>query len=205
MSTTGTKERSTDGSSSKPSVPEDTSGSSSMTPGETRPQISHASFALFLSFIAVLMSLGALLAVAFKLNDTQSGGTQATGTPSAAQSQPATSAPAGGSVQVGAGDDFFKPTDVTASAGKVDFEVVNSGKIMHELVLAKTNADPAQLPTKPDGSVDEPQLNSPGEVPDVAPGTTKHGTIKLDAGRYVMFCNIPGHYAAGMYGTVTAK
>ena len=30
-------------------------------------------------------------------------------------------------------------------------------------------------------------------------------TFKLTAGKYVMFCNLPAHYAQGMYGTLTAK
>ena len=44
---------------------------------------------------------------------------------------------------------------------------------------------------------------SPGEIPDVEAGATKSADFELKPGKYVMFCNLPGHYAAGMYGTLT--
>ena len=31
------------------------------------------------------------------------------------------------------------------------------------------------------------------------PGATKTITIDLKPGHYVLFCNLPGHYAAGMH------
>jgi len=167
---------------------------------------SRVSFALFASFMAVLLALAALIAVAFKLDDNQGSGTSApAGAAAAAPAAPADSAAAVGTAQVGMGDYFFQPQDATAAAGKVKISAVNNGQLPHELVLAKTNADPSQLPTKPDGSVNEEKLNSPGEIPDVAAGATKRGTINLAPGRYVMFCNLPGHYAQGMYGTLTVK
>lgn len=167
---------------------------------------SRASFALFASFMAVLLSLAALLAVAFKLDDNQGSGTSATaGAAAAAPTAPTGTVAAPGNVQVGMGDYFFQPQDATAAAGKVKISAVNNGQLPHELVLAKTNADPSQLPTKPDGSVNEEKLSSPGEIPDVAAGETKRGTINLAPGRYVMFCNLPGHYAQGMYGTLTVN
>lgn len=121
----------------------------------------------------------------------------------------ATSASQGKSVEIRMGDYFFKPSDATASAGKVTITAPNDGKLEHELVLAKTNANPADLPTTSDGEVDEAKLEAKGEnageIADVAPGDTKEGTFKLTAGKYVTFCNLPGHYAQGMYGTLTAK
>ena len=100
------------------------------------------------------------------------------------------------------GDYFYSPESATPTAGKLKLAAVNKGKLPHELVLARTNADPSQLPTKPDGSVDEAKLQSPGEIPDVAAGATKRATVKLSPGKYVMFCNLPGHYAQGMYGSI---
>ena len=71
--------------------------------------------------------------------------------------------------------------------------------------LARTNLPAGGLPTLADGSVDEEALNSPGEIPDVAAGATKSTKLNLAPGRYVMFCNLPGHYQGGMYGTVIVK
>jgi uncharacterized cupredoxin-like copper-binding protein len=121
--------------------------------------------------------------------------------------------PAGGSsgntLQIQMADDFFTPKDASAKAGSVTISSPNTGQLVHELVLAKTSADPSKLPTTSDGEVDEAKLESlgedAGEIADVAPGATKKGTFKLTPGKYVMFCNIPGHYAQGMYGTITVK
>jgi uncharacterized cupredoxin-like copper-binding protein len=39
----------------------------------------------------------------------------------------------------------------------------------------------------------------------VAAGETKSGNFELTPGHYVIFCNLPGHYAKGMYGTLTVS
>jgi uncharacterized cupredoxin-like copper-binding protein len=126
-----------------------------------------------------------------------------------AQTNAETSASQGGSLEISMGDYFFVPSDVTATAGSVTISAPNNGKIEHELVLAKTNTDPANLPTTADGEVDEAKLEAEGadagEIADVAAGDTKKGTFKLTPGQYVMFCNLPGHYTQGMYGTLTVK
>lgn len=112
-------------------------------------------------------------------------------------------------ITVDMGDYFYRPVNATAKAGSVTISAKNIGKLPHELVLARTNVAPSKLPTLPDGSVDEEKLEAqgkaPGEIPETLAGKTKKGTIKLPAGRYVMYCNIPGHYAAGMYGTLVTE
>jgi uncharacterized cupredoxin-like copper-binding protein len=127
-------------------------------------------------------------------------------------------APTGGAPQVAVTLSEFSiaPVPVTVSGGQVTFSVTNKGVVTHEMVLAQTDADPAALPTLKAsdppveghavGDVNEAVLTSPGEVDDVAAGTTKTGTLTLDPGKYVLFCNVPGHFAAGMHTafTVTA-
>ena len=107
------------------------------------------------------------------------------------------------------GDFFFDPKDVTADAGSVTISAPNVGQVEHELVLFKTDADPASLPVS-GGDVDEEALEEQsaeeaGEIADVPPGQTKEKSFKLTAGKYVMFCNLPAHYKQGMYGSVTVK
>ena len=46
---------------------------------------------------------------------------------------------------------------------------------------------------------------SAGEIPDVEAGETKSEEFELTPGKYVIFCNLPGHYAGGMYGTLTVS
>jgi uncharacterized cupredoxin-like copper-binding protein len=113
----------------------------------------------------------------------------------------------GGTLAIKLGDFFFAPKNVTAKAGPTTIEAPNEGSVEHELVLFKTNMNPAKLPTEAAGGVDEEKMDQVaeegGEVADVEAGKTKSGKFHLTPGKYVMFCNLPGHYAQGMYGTLT--
>ena len=107
-------------------------------------------------------------------------------------------------------DDYsFIPKDGQAKAGKTVITAPNVGAVEHEMVLFRTNMNPAKLPTEADGSVDEEKLDEVaeegGEIADVEAGGSKSETFDLKPGKYVMFCNLPGHYALGMYGTLTVE
>jgi len=119
----------------------------------------------------------------------------------------ATNGGAGATLTIKMGDFYFSPKNATAKAGLTTIEAPNEGTMEHELVLFKTNMDPAKLPTEANGDVDEEKVDEvaeeAGEIADVEPGETKSEKFKLTPGKYVMFCNIPGHYAQGMYGTLT--
>jgi uncharacterized cupredoxin-like copper-binding protein len=119
-----------------------------------------------------------------------------------------TAAVTGESVEIAMGDFYFDPQDATASAGTVSISAPNEGDVEHELVLFKTNMDPADLPTASNGEVDEEKLageaEEVGEV-EAEPGETASGEFEMTAGKYVMFCNLPAHYEQGMYGSVTVK
>jgi uncharacterized cupredoxin-like copper-binding protein len=114
---------------------------------------------------------------------------------------------AGATLQIKMDDYYFAPKNATAKAGPTTIEAPNEGSVEHELVLFKTNMDPASLPTEANGEVDEEKLDEVaeevGEIADVEPGDTKSEEFDLTPGKYVMFCNLPGHYAQGMYGTLT--
>jgi len=115
----------------------------------------------------------------------------------------------GATLEIKMGDYYFDPEDATAKAGPATIEAPNEGKMEHELVLFKSEMDPAKLPTDANGEVDEEKLDESseaeeiGEIADVEPGDTKSEEFDLTPGKYVMFCNLPGHYAQGMYGTLT--
>ena len=127
-------------------------------------------------------------------------------TTAAAPTTTTTGAEAGGqTLEVRMGEFYYKPSDATASAGSVAIDAPNEGKQPHELVLAKTDDDPADLPTAADGTVDEESLDVPGEIPEVEAGASGTGSFELEAGKYVMFCNLPGHYKSGMYGSLTVE
>ena len=89
-------------------------------------------------------------------------------------------------------------------AGEVVFDVVNTGEEVHELVLIKSDMDTAALPPSAvKGEVDEAAIGEfIGAVEDVQTGTMKTGTVTLGPGRYILLCNLTGHYEGGMVGTL---
>ena len=90
-------------------------------------------------------------------------------------------------------------------AGEVKLTVRNAGAVPHEVVILKTDVNPRQLPLR-DGVVDETQYKVVGAVREVSGGgAVKTGTFGLDAGKYVLLCNIAGHPAAGMYTVFVVK
>jgi hypothetical protein len=95
------------------------------------------------------------------------------------------------------------PAAASAPAGDVTFSATNSGAEDHELVVVKSDLDPGALPTKEDGSIDEAQVDVIGEIEPFAAGSTEQAAFNLDAGAYVLLCNIvdkegDAHYKLGM-------
>lgn len=91
-------------------------------------------------------------------------------------------------------------------AGQVTFEVTNSSKSMvHEMVVAKVDANKLPPYDAANAKVDEESFESLGEVPELDPGKSGSVSLKLEPGTYVLFCNIPGHYMGGMWSVVTAE
>jgi uncharacterized cupredoxin-like copper-binding protein len=125
------------------------------------------------------------------------------------ESEAAATGGGGATLSIKMGEFFFGPKNTAAHAGPTTIEAPNEGSVEHELVVFKTNMDPAKLPTEASGEVNEEKMDkiaqSAGEIPDVEAGETKSAQFELTPGRYVIFCNLPGHYAAGMYGTLTVN
>lgn len=98
--------------------------------------------------------------------------------------------------------------------GTVSFVVTNPGSKYHELVVLPLDGQQraGSRVVGSDRRVDE--AGSLGEVADsaggsgdkgIAPGATGWVTLDLPAGRYELACNLPGHYAAGMYAEITVS
>lgn len=106
-----------------------------------------------------------------------------------------------GGVAVTLADYSVTAKPATAEPGEVTFTVRNSAGQVHEFVVAKTELDADALPTGDDGDIEEEgsdAMSVVDEIEDLAGGADHELTVTLEAGHYVLFCNLPGHYRQGM-------
>jgi uncharacterized cupredoxin-like copper-binding protein len=89
------------------------------------------------------------------------------------------------SIEVEAGDLYFEPDALAASAGEITVTLDNVGAIEHDFVVEEP------------GDVDVVGM--------VAPGESATGTIELEPGTYTVYCSVPGHRAAGMEATLDVQ
>lgn len=90
-----------------------------------------------------------------------------------------------------------------AKAGDVTFDATNDGDSPHELVVLKTDQPAGSLKVGSGGTVSE--SDSVGEIPDLDAGKSGSKKLDLKPGKYVLVCNLPGHYQQGMYTALTVK
>jgi uncharacterized cupredoxin-like copper-binding protein len=93
----------------------------------------------------------------------------------------------------------------TVKAGTVTFEVTNwSRSVLHEMLVISVDSPTAPLPYDyPQARVPEDQVKVLGEAADLQPNTSKTFAVTLSPGSYLLICNIPGHYAAGMAASLS--
>lgn len=98
-----------------------------------------------------------------------------------------------------------EPETTSVSAGTIAFDAVNEGSMEHNLVVIRTDLAADDLPFSDDGSrVDEGASGEVvAEVDTLEPEDTGAVTVDLTPGGYVLICNEPGHYKAGMYVSFT--
>ena len=97
-------------------------------------------------------------------------------------------------------------TNVTSvKAGKVTFEVTNlSRSIVHEMIVVAVENPNAPLPYDYNtGQIPEKQVKMLGETEEMQPNAEKTIALDLKPGAYLLICNVPGHYAAGMWTPLT--
>lgn len=93
----------------------------------------------------------------------------------------------------------------TITAGETVFTVKNTAMTEdHEMVLVKLKKKDQKMPLMASKHrLDESKLKSLGEVADLKPSATGELKVSLKPGEYMLFCNIKGHYEAGMAGHLT--
>lgn len=98
----------------------------------------------------------------------------------------------------------LKVSQDTVKAGEVTFQVSNSSKDqVHEMIVIPYPSS-GKLPySDKDAKFDEDAARSMGEVSELDPGKSGSLTLHLRPGKYVLSCNVPNHYANGMWTVLT--
>jgi uncharacterized cupredoxin-like copper-binding protein len=102
--------------------------------------------------------------------------------------------------------DFSIRAPTTMASGDVVLRVHNRGPVGHELIVVRALS--AQLPMRRDGlTVDEELLQrrdlgalEPHDAP-----VTRDLALHLTPGRYVLFCNMAGHFIGGMHRVLVVR
>ena len=111
-----------------------------------------------------------------------------------------------GGVGVTLADFSVTPDANSASAGDVTFDVTNDAEQTHEFVVVKTDLAEDELPLNDEGVDEEGEgMEIVDEIEDIEAGSDESLTTNLDAGNYVLICNLPGHYAQGMHAAFTVS
>jgi uncharacterized cupredoxin-like copper-binding protein len=101
--------------------------------------------------------------------------------------------------------------NTSLASGQVTFHITNDGPSVHEFVVFKTDLDEGDLPTTKDDEgneiVDEEGegVEHIDEVEDIKVDSSQDLDVSLDPGDYVVLCNLPGHYAAGMHSSFSVE
>ena len=92
-------------------------------------------------------------------------------------------------------------------AGRVTFRATNLSKeLLHEMLVLPAPRGGKELPYDPrTNTVMEKRAHSMGEISDLRPGAHGALTLTLKPGTYLLICNQPGHYKAGMSTTLTVE
>jgi uncharacterized cupredoxin-like copper-binding protein len=90
--------------------------------------------------------------------------------------------------------------------GEVTFKIANEGELEHEFEIVKTDVAEGDLPVEAGkADVEAEGGEEVDEVEDLASGAEQDLTVDLEAGKYLLICNLPGHYEQGMVTAFTVE
>ena len=101
----------------------------------------------------------------------------------AAAGETTPAAPQSNAVVVDESEFKIVTSTTTFKAGQITFQAKNVGQIPHDLAIK--------------GTSDKTNL--------IQPGGSATLSVNLKPGKYLLYCTVPGHEAAGMKGTLTVK
>lgn len=99
-------------------------------------------------------------------------------------------------------DFAIAPSETEAPAGSITFDLTNEGPSDHSFAMVRTDLAEDALPLA-DHIVATDTLEVVADIEQVAFEATDVLSVDLEAGSYVMFCTIPGHYESDMHAAFT--
>ena len=102
--------------------------------------------------------------------------------------------------------DFHISAPKHIASGNVTVTVTNKGPDDHELIIVR--ATTARLPLRTDGLTANEEKLTPIIALSLEPatrGSVRTAHVQLRPGRYVLFCNMAGHFMAGMRTTLVVR
>lgn len=110
-------------------------------------------------------------------------------------------APATGdaTIHVQLANDSIELSQDTVNSGRIVFATTNtSADLVHEIEVFSGATKGVILPVS-SSVADTAGLELVDEIEDIVPGATADLTVDLAPGTYLVVCNLPGHYAQGMW------
>lgn len=96
------------------------------------------------------------------------------------------------------------PKPRTVPAGNVSFEIENQGLLPHQFSVFWTDIEADEIPVV-QGKADAAVARAFAATDELQPGDDDELTLVLPPGAYVLLCNLPAHYEAGMRVAFTAE
>jgi uncharacterized cupredoxin-like copper-binding protein len=93
-------------------------------------------------------------------------------------------------------------------AGRVVLQVKNDGPSTHEINVDLTRYAAAKIPLQRDGLTADEDAKGLRRIDSIEQVNLRHSgdlTLDLRPGRYVLWCNLEGHYLGGMYETFDVR
>lgn len=118
------------------------------------------------------------------------------------------SAATGSRIDVTMHDFGIKVSRHSVPAGTVVLHVTNDGPSTHEINVDRTRYSSGEIPLQRDGltaAEDAKGLRRIDSIEQVNLHRTADLTVELKPGRYVLWCNLEGHYLGGMHETFNVR
>ncbi|HEX4936575.1 MAG TPA: hypothetical protein VFV33_25515 [Gemmatimonadaceae bacterium] len=115
---------------------------------------------------------------------------------------PADPSPAGSAVAVALDEWKLVPAQLSVRPGRIALIVRNDGEMDHELVVLRSDLHHHRLAVNGGRAVEKGRV---AELPLIPSGATRRLTLTVRPGKYVLLCNLLGHYQAGQYAALRVR